>query len=75
MQFVECFFLFSLIASVEKLFWVIFEVFLVLIYFGCAGSWLLCCKLPLVVASRGSSLAAESGLLIAVASLGVGSRA
>ena len=41
---------------------------IILFIFGCAGSLLLCC-LFLVVASRGYSLVAVCGLLIAVASL------
>ena len=68
MQFVECFFLFSLIVSVEKLFWVIFEVFLVLIYFGCAGSLLLWGFFS-GCGEQVCTLDAEHVLLIAVASL------
>lgn len=55
MQFVQCFFfLFSLIAIVEKTILGNFQSFFVLIYFGCAGSF---------VAVRVFSGGGEQGLL------------
>ena len=44
-------------------------IFIYLFIFGCAGSSFAVCRLSLVVASRGYSLVAVRGLLIAVASV------